>query len=232
MEPQTNLAQRLGSPLPNEMVWFSHIVVPVVFFFVSGLYVWDGVELTWTFLAALWSMCLPFILVLLHCYVKRFKLPGGMEGEMTSLPASDVGSDGRGVTMILANERQADQPEDETTGPTAHFQTDTESPPETDDYDFESSSPQARKVLRTLWTFQRMTFGPNDAQRRWGFGINPAAPDYAFFAAGSAELVMRGLVARNEKAMVFLNNEGMDFCRRHEAWLLSGGDVWSKFAPA
>ena len=228
MEPEPNLARRLGSPLPNELVWFCHIIIPVVFFFVSALYVWDGVELTWTFLAALWSMCLPFILVLLHCYVKRFKL-GSVEGEMTSLPASEVGPTGRGEVMHLANERQADQPE-ELPRPAAHFQGGAAAPREADN--FEQLSPQARKVLRTLWTFQRMTFGPNDAQRRWGFGINLAAPDYAFFAAGSAELVLWGLVAQNEKAMVFLNNDGMDFCRRHESWLLSGGDVWSKFAPA
>jgi hypothetical protein len=227
MEPP-DLAQRLGSPLPNELVWFSHIVVPVVFFFVSALYVWDGVDLTWTFLAALWSMCLPFILVLLHCYVKRFKL-GGMEGEMTSLPASDVGPTGRGMVMRLANERLPDQPSEDSMESSDQQESGRAVPREADN--FEQLSPQARKVLRTLWTFQRMTFGPSDAQRRWGFGINPAAPDYGFFAAGSAELVIWGFVAQNEKAMVFLNNDGMDFCRQHEAWLLSG-DVWSKFAPA
>lgn len=225
MEPDPNLARRLGSPLPNELVWFCHVIIPVIFFFVSALYVWDGVELTWTFLAALWSMCLPFILVLLHCYVKRFKV-AGFEGEMTSLPASDVGSARRGEVMTFANERHTDQ----LTELTVPAQGATATPREADN--FEQLSPQARKVLRTLWTFQRMTFGPNDAQRRWGFGINPAALDYGFYAAGAAELVIWGYVAQNEKAMVFLNNDGMDFCRRHEAWLLGGGDVWSKFTPA
>ena len=235
VEAEPNLARRLGSLAPNELVWASHIVIPLVFFFISALYVWDGVDLTWPFLAAVWSMCLPFIFVLLQCYVKRFKLPGGLEGEMTSAPITDWEPPGgesgvRGEHMRLANSREDAQPDDPQEPSTPNAPIDQSAGGRTDN--FEQLSPQARKVLRTLWTFQRMTFGPDDPQRRWGFGINPAALDYAFYAAGSAELLIWGLTLQNEKAMVFLSNDGMEFCRRHEAWLLSGGDVWSKFAPA
>ncbi len=72
-------------------------------------------------------------------------------------------------------------------------------------------STQAKKVLATLWRYQKQSFG-NDVTRRWTFRIHPLSPDYPRFLTGLSESVNRGWVAVSpETHQCMLTNEGLAY---------------------
>lgn len=91
--------------------------------------------------------------------------------------------------------------------------------------------PQTKKVLRTLWKYQVEQFGPDDI-RRWGFAVSAAAPDYNDFGLGVLELLRQQLAATDSRGLVFLTNAGVDFCKKHNAEIVSYPDNYSHFSPA
>ncbi|MBZ0149971.1 MAG: hypothetical protein K8J09_00455 [Planctomycetes bacterium] len=75
-------------------------------------------------------------------------------------------------------------------------------------------SPEARKVLATLWRYQRGTFG-SDKSRRWTFAVQSIAPDYAAYLLGVADAMRRGLVAlAPETKQCMLTNDGLAFVEK------------------
>jgi hypothetical protein len=84
----------------------------------------------------------------------------------------------------------------------------------TPDSPFTRLSPDARRVLKTLWSFQVSLFG-EDSESRWGFGMPPAAPDYASFFLGANELHHLKYVIPNARDMVYLTDEGIELCRQN-----------------
>jgi hypothetical protein len=98
------------------------------------------------------------------------------------------------------------------------------------DSSFTKLSPDARRVLKTLWSFQVSIFGEDD-ERRWGFRTAPAAPSYPSFWLGATELV-RLKYALAEKYMVYLTNEGIEFCRQHRDSLEQEPLYYKKFSAA
>lgn len=75
-----------------------------------------------------------------------------------------------------------------------------------------------KKILKSLWHFQKTTFGIT-ADTRWGFAVGPDAPDYYSFLSGAGMLAVKDLITIGDKGMVFLTSKGIDFCTRHEAEL-------------
>jgi len=72
-------------------------------------------------------------------------------------------------------------------------------------------SPDTRKVLATLWRYQRQSFG-TDTTKRWTFGIHPSGRDYPRFLTGLSEAVNRGWVAVSpESHQCMLTNEGLAY---------------------
>ena len=68
--------------------------------------------------------------------------------------------------------------------------------------------PSAKKVLRTLWRYQKELF--KDFNRRWTFAIFPTAPDFPDYLEGVACLLKVNLVSMNpENHQVALTNEGI-----------------------
>jgi hypothetical protein len=72
-------------------------------------------------------------------------------------------------------------------------------------------SPDAMKVLATLWKYQRQSFG-KDTTKRWTFTVNPSAREYPGFLAGLSEAVNRGWVAVSpETHQCMLTNDGLAY---------------------
>jgi len=88
---------------------------------------------------------------------------------------------------------------------------------------------EAKKVLRTLWKFQTDHFGTN-YDKRWGFGVGPAAPDYSSFIVGVSDLVKRHFVYIDSRGFVFLTNLGIEFCKEHNGEINNYPDRYSSFA--
>jgi hypothetical protein len=74
-----------------------------------------------------------------------------------------------------------------------------------------SPSQDAKKVLATLWRYQRQSFG-NDTTKRWTFTVHPLARDYPRFLSGLSEAVNRGWVAVSpETHQCMLTNDGLAY---------------------
>jgi hypothetical protein len=76
----------------------------------------------------------------------------------------------------------------------------------------------ARRVLKSLWHFQRQTFGEDD-QRRWGFAVGRQAPSYLTFYTGTKELAWEKYVVLDPHGFAYLTNEGIDFSKQNRAAL-------------
>lgn len=77
-------------------------------------------------------------------------------------------------------------------------------------------SADAKKILATLWKYQKQTFEDNKI-KRWTFRLFPNATMYPNYLAGLSELLKLGLVSiatENEQCM--LTNEGIDFVKKSD----------------
>ena len=75
-------------------------------------------------------------------------------------------------------------------------------------------SADARKVLATLWRYQRATFG-NDKTRRWTFAVQPFAPEFPAYLLGVADAVRWGLVVVAPNThQCMLTNDGLAFVEK------------------
>jgi len=81
------------------------------------------------------------------------------------------------------------------------------------------SDPEGRKILATLWRYQKQHF-PNDPSKRWTFLVRPNAPAYAQYLGGLSALVASGLVVVDpETQHAMLSNEGLAACESRAAEL-------------
>jgi hypothetical protein len=186
---------------PAWLVWLSHIIVPIVFFFLAYLSIWTCFEISWQLIATLSIACLPFILILLARYIKKLKI-GNHEYE--SPETENISKED-----VIKLEKKTPTPEVEVST-------------------YGELSREAKKVLRTLWIYQRQHFGAEDT-RRWGFCVRPPAPDYSQFRIGATQLLQMGLTVESDKGMVFLNDKGMEFCKNNKNGIDGGGDIWTQF---
>ena len=76
----------------------------------------------------------------------------------------------------------------------------------------------ARRVLKSLWHFQRETFGEDDP-RRWGFAVGRQAPSYFTFSTGAKELEWEKYVVLDHRGFVYLTNEVIEFSKQNRAAL-------------
>ena len=186
-----------------------HIVVPILFIGAAVLHFRDRLFLRWEFVVLMTAAALPFLLPLLAFYIKG------------------VGKDGVFFNNIFAAPIFAPP-----TGESRQFSENPQtadtvfSPKSLSDY-----SRAARKVLRTLWKYQRQQF-KDDFSKRWGFGLHPLAIDFDRFSDGAAELRSDELIQDDARGMVFLSDKGVVFCRKNDPGLQGGGDTLDKFGPS
>ena len=72
-----------------------------------------------------------------------------------------------------------------------------------------------KDILKTLWEHQKVS--PDQPPQRWGFRVDPAAPEFAAFEAAVAGLhEVNGLVGVGDRTgVVYLTDRGRTFCATH-----------------
>lgn len=95
--------------------------------------------------------------------------------------------------------------------------------------DENSFRPEEKKVLATLWKYQKRQF-PSSRTQRWTFGVGPGAPDYAAFSLGVIELTKQGLVELLANGQVMLSNTGLNFCEKFDAGISKWTDTYDRFS--
>jgi hypothetical protein len=88
---------------------------------------------------------------------------------------------------------------------------------------------QEKKVLGTLWKYQKLIF-PGSTQNRWTFTASQGSPDYMLFSIGFIHLLKRGLADIAPNGQVMLTNDGFEFCQRHDAQISSWRDTFDRFS--
>lgn len=124
------------------------------------------------------------ILPWLTVFFKKLKIPGVLEGE------THERTQGTTEKPLPPKESPATLPQLKTTSPTL--------------------SNNAKKILATLWKYQKQHF-KDDYSRRWTFKVFPHAYQYSSYLSGLSELIKLGLVVvspENEQCM--LTNEGIN----------------------
>ena len=97
--------------------------------------------------------------------------------------------------------------------------------PQSDVSDPKELSPDARKVLATLWQHQRFHL-KDDYSRRWTFVVSPGAVDFPNYLRGVGELVGNGLVSVvPETWHCALTNPGIQYCQKDKS-LETASDTW------
>lgn len=79
------------------------------------------------------------------------------------------------------------------------------------DYDteFESLTNDEKKVLKTLWRYQKLNF-PNNYNNRWTFKIFANNPEYPAYLTAVSTLLTKGYISINpENEQSLLTNEGI-----------------------
>jgi hypothetical protein len=86
-------------------------------------------------------------------------------------------------------------------------------------------SPNTKKVLATLYRYQRQSFG-NDNTKRWTFMIYPNASEFPRYLAGVSEAVNLGWVTVSpETHQYMLTNEGLAYIEKNQE-LQEYGDIY------
>ena len=88
----------------------------------------------------------------------------------------------------------------------------------------------SRRVLATLWHYQKELFG-EDSLRRWGFGVGLGAPGFTDFSSGVSPLVVAGLVHVDNRGLCYLTNQGLTFCQQQRVFLDADGPFYRYFSP-
>jgi hypothetical protein len=76
-------------------------------------------------------------------------------------------------------------------------------------------SDMAKKILATLWRYQKQTF-KDDYSLRWTFALYPHAPEYSKYKKGVEELINLFFIQRQADRQVLLTNEGIQFIEDHK----------------
>lgn len=192
--------------IPTWLAVTSHFAVPAIFAFLAYLEVYSSFEVRWETVAIFTLISSPFLLILLSLYVKKVKW-GNKELETQSTSS----------TKDYVKEIEGTP----TTAPTnPQFRS------ELTLISYNAVSDSGKKILRTLWHFQKQHFGI-DSDKRWGFTIGSGS-EYRDFEFGAFTLMQQNAVVKDQRGMVFLTDSGLEFCKKHRN-LVEGGTIWSKF---
>jgi hypothetical protein len=98
---------------------------------------------------------------------------------------------------------------------------------------FNHLSPEARKVLKTLWKFQLEIFP--DYTNRFGFRADPmggvSGEIFQSFNKGRNELMAYGLVTTDYRLFCFLTDSGVKYCTINAAQIDKETNFYDNFKP-
>src|SRR5438445_8553813 len=176
-----------GLALNNKMTTSQYVVGTAISGLALGLmalrYFYPAYPVDATTLGLLCLAVLPW----LSHFFKKFKVPGIIEGESHDRVQSSTSSP-TPPKILIANEKSDSAPA------SARFR---------------DLAPESRKILRTLWRYQKDLF-KNDYSRRWTFAVRPSAPAYHEYLDGISPLLKLGLISVSpETLQCMLTNEGI-----------------------
>jgi len=205
------LAQDWAIGLWEAICW---IIAPCAFGYLAYLSIHKKDEVSLMGVTLVLLALLPFLLKLLSRYLSEFNVgPSGVSGK-TREGVINKDEIEKKPTIVTAINTKPDTS-------TAALKEDK----------FDLLLPQTKKVLRTLWKFQVEQFGPDDA-RRWGFGVGTGASDYLDFSLGLLELLKSRFVALDARGLVFLSNEGVQFCKEYSPEISAYPIFYDKFGSS
>jgi len=95
----------------------------------------------------------------------------------------------------------------------------------------EELSPEANRVLSTLWKHQQEYYSDH-TQGRWTFAVGITSPRYADFLVGVGQSIRKGLVTISpQNGQFLLSDAGITFCKQNKDKLLKDWnfDRWKSF---
>lgn len=204
------LVQKLALRLWEAICW---LIAPCVFSYLAFLSIHRKEQITVMQVALASLALLPWLLRLLSRYLSEFNIgPAGVSGKTREGVVNRDEIEKKVLVTAINTQRliPATLPKDDK---------------------FDPLLPQTKKILRTLWKFQVEQFGVDDI-RRWGFGVGTGAPDYLSFCLGLQELLKDNFVAIDSRGLVFLSNEGLQFCKDHSSEISLYPHFYDKFGSA
>ena len=94
-----------------------------------------------------------------------------------------------------------------------------------------SLSEHAKRIIATLWFYQKDIFGEDNAQR-WGFGVGRLSPEFATFNIGVKELSFARLIFPDPRGLVYLTDQGVAFCKTHAGDIANWRVYYNQFVAA
>jgi hypothetical protein len=181
------------------------VVLPVVFGLLLFLKLYRAIPIVPLDLAIAALGVSPFLIRLVRKNLKEFEIgKDGMKGKTRDFETGGYSPEVP-KTMVLSNAEPI-----------------TENPKASSEFD--KLEPLAKKLLTTLWLNQKKSYGEN-ASIRWGFKLRLF--DEGDFNIAAAPLVEKGYVEFTpERGLAYLQNAGMEFCRKNSKEIESYPEMW------
>jgi hypothetical protein len=93
---------------------------------------------------------------------------------------------------------------------------------------FESLPSDAKKILATLWKYQRKYF-PDNVAGRWTFAVQGTGTEMVRYASGLVLLYRYGFVGMAANNQAALTDAGFNYCQQHSADVANWPDTYDKF---
>ncbi|MBI3416948.1 MAG: hypothetical protein HY043_16780 [Verrucomicrobia bacterium] len=205
-------------------IWeaFCWFVIPAGFGLLAYLSIFKQVSITVVQVVLVALALSPWILRMMAHYLSEFSIGvKGVSGKMKEgvmIVKSEETSDNQ--TVSLANEVQPSALEKKPEETKIELSRKSK---------FQTFQPESKKILKTLWNYQRAHLPGNDNER-WGFSMMTTSPILTPFSLALLELLKLGLVFIGNKGMTFLSDEGLKFCRDNSEEILAYPSFYSKFA--
>lgn len=88
-----------------------------------------------------------------------------------------------------------------------------------------------KKILATLWKYQRQLFGEN-REPRWTFIVLNESPSNMAFSLGCLGLFGKNLAGTAPNGQIMLSNAGFDFCGLNAAQIAGWSDTYDNFSAS
>jgi hypothetical protein len=94
---------------------------------------------------------------------------------------------------------------------------------------FSQMAIQEKKVLATLWKYQRIHF-QNRVDQRWTFTVGTGSPEYMEFSIGVLLLIDKKYAAVAPSGQIMLTETGYSFCQVHDVEISVWPATYDKFS--
>jgi hypothetical protein len=189
------------------LVIISHFIVPGIFGYLAYLELCASITVRWETIAIFSLLVSPFLLLLASQYIKKVKW-GDKEFETQSTSST------KEYVENLEMKTKDPAPQAAIT-PTLSLMS------------YNAVSKTGKKILRTLWHYQKQHFGA-DNEKRWGFTTRGQGVEAKDFEFGAFTLLQQNAIIQDQQGMVFMTESGIEFCKKQTSFVESG-DIFTKF---